>query len=145
MCGKIAAMVNIDDIADRGPRALADGETLATGRRTWQWLDAPQMPHGWDAGYLCDTSGDALLCGDLFTQGGADTPPLTESDILGPSEDFRKGMDYYSHTRNAPALMEKLAATEPRLLACMHGSAWAGDGGALLRALGRELEESEAG
>ena len=25
-----------------------------------------------------------LLCGDLFTQGGAGQPPLTESDILGP-------------------------------------------------------------
>ena len=34
---------------------------------------------------------------------------------------------------------EKLAATEPRVLACMHGSAWRGDGGRLLRALGESL------
>jgi hypothetical protein len=28
-----------------------------------------------------------------------------------------------------------LAATHPRTLGCMHGSAWRGDGAALLRAL----------
>ncbi len=32
-------------------------------------------------------------------------------------------------------MLERLAATQPELLACMHGSAWRGDGAALLRAL----------
>lgn len=49
-------------------------------------------------------------------------------------------MDYYSHTRNLAPLIERLAAAEPTVLACMHGSAWQGDGGALLRALGDELD-----
>jgi hypothetical protein len=80
-----------------------------------------------------------LLCGDLLTQGGAALPPITESDILGPSEAFRQGMDYYSHTKNARALLEKLAATAPTTLACMHGSAWHGDGAKLLRALADAL------
>jgi hypothetical protein len=31
-----------------------------------------------------------LLCGDLFTQGGAQHPAITETDILGPSEAFRQ-------------------------------------------------------
>ena len=51
------------------------------------------------------------------------------------SEAFRGAMDYYSHTRHAGALMEKLWLLEPRTLACMHGSAWRGDGAKLLRAL----------
>jgi hypothetical protein len=76
------------------------------------------------------------LCGDLFTQPGADTPPLVESDVLGPSEAFRARMDYFSHTTRARSIVDKLAATEPRTLACMHGSAWTGDGATLLRALG---------
>ncbi len=80
-----------------------------------------------------------LLCGDLFTQGGADLPPITESDILGPSEAFRKQMDYFSHTKNARAMLERLASTNPTTLACMHGSAWRGDGAKLLRALADEL------
>jgi hypothetical protein len=32
-------------------------------------------------------------------------------------------------------MLERLAATEPETLACMHGSAWRGDGATLLRAL----------
>jgi hypothetical protein len=80
-----------------------------------------------------------LLCGDLFTQGGNDLPPITEGDILGPSEAFRQPMDYFSHTKNARALIEKLASRNPVTLACMHGSAWRGDGARLLRALADEL------
>jgi hypothetical protein len=80
-----------------------------------------------------------LLCGDLFTQGGSNLPALTESDILGPSEEFRHGMDYFSHTRHARKILEKLASTKPETLACMHGSAWRGDGEKLLLALADEL------
>jgi hypothetical protein len=36
-------------------------------------------------------------------------------------------------------LLEKLAATNPATLACMHGSAWQGDAAGLLRALAGEL------
>jgi hypothetical protein len=76
---------------------------------------------------------------DPFTQGGATNPPLTEGDILGPSEAFRKLMDYWAHAPNTKAMLEQLAATAPTTLACMHGSAWRGDGAALLRALGESL------
>jgi hypothetical protein len=44
-------------------------------------------------------------------------------------------MDYYSHTQNARAMLERLASAEPTTLACMHGSTWKGDGAKLLRAL----------
>jgi hypothetical protein len=80
-----------------------------------------------------------LLCGDLFTQGGAEHPATTEADILGPSEAFRHAMDYYSYTRDAGSMLERLAATAPTTLACMHGSTWKGDGAKLLRALGDAL------
>jgi flavorubredoxin len=140
LCGKVAAMVSIGDLADRPPRALADGEAVLLGTHSVRWLDTPHLPHAWDCGFLMEESTRTLLCGDLFTQGGSGKPPLTESDILGPSEAYRSGLDYFSHTRNAPALLEKLAATEPATLACMHGSAWQGDGGNLLRALAAAWE-----
>jgi flavorubredoxin len=47
LCGSVAAMVSINDLSDRPPRALADGETLSLGRRTVRWIDAPHMPHAW--------------------------------------------------------------------------------------------------
>jgi flavorubredoxin len=139
LCGGIAAMVSISDLADRGPRALADGEVLSLGEHRVRWFDAPHLPHAWDCGFLLEEQTRTLLCGDLFTQGGTGLPPVTESDILGPSEAFRHNMDYFSYTKNTRVMLERLAATEPATLACMHGSAWSGDGAKLLRALADAL------
>ncbi|RKT45319.1 MBL fold metallo-hydrolase [Thiocapsa rosea] len=139
LCGTVAAMVSIGDLADRAPRALADGEAISLGNHVVRWLDAPHLPHAWECGFLMEERTSTLLCGDLFTQGGSQLPPVTESDILGPSEAFRHEMDYFSHTKNAHLMLEKLASTNPATLACMHGSAWRGDGAALLRALSEAL------
>jgi flavorubredoxin len=141
LCGQIAAMTSIEDIADRPPRVLADGETLSLGTHVVQWFDTPHLPHAWECGFLMEAPTRTFLCGDLFTQPGADVPPLTESDILGPSEAFRRSLDYFSHTKNARAMLERLAAAKPTTLACMHGSAWRGDGAQLLRALVDSLEK----
>ena len=135
ICSQVAAMVSVSDVADRAPRALADGEQLALGRHTMQWFDTPHVPHGWDCGLLMETSTGTFLCGDLFTQPGHGEQALTEGDILGPSEAFRQPMDYYAHAPQTTATILRLAELKPRTLACMHGSAWRGDGGALLRHL----------
>ena len=140
LCSTVAAMVSMTDLADRPPRALADGEALTLGRRSVTWLDAPHVPHGWECGYLFERETRTLLCGDLFTQSGGSDVPVTEADILGPSEAFRAQMDYFAHGRRQGAILERLACTQPTTLACMHGSAWRGDGGALLRALAARLE-----
>ena len=139
LCSAVAAMVSISDLADRPPRALADGERRSLGRHAVRWFDTPHLPHAWDCGFLMDERTSMLLCGDLFTQGGVDLPPITESDILEPSEAFRHKMDYFSHTKNARVMLERLASTNPTTLACMHGSAWRGDGAELLRALADAL------
>ncbi|MFD1560314.1 MBL fold metallo-hydrolase [Paraburkholderia silviterrae] len=139
LCGTVAALVSIEDLADRAPRALADGELISLGSHSIRWLDTPHLPHAWECGVLFEERTRTLLCSDLLTQPGADLPALTESDILGPSEAFRHEMDYYSHTRHAGALLDKLIATAPSTLACMHGSAWRGDGAKLLRELAGAL------
>src|SRR5262245_25116440 len=140
-CGQIAAMTSVEDFADRPPRVLADGETLSLGTHSVQWFDTPHLPHAWECGFLMEQHTRTLLCGDLFTQSGADLPPLTESDILGPSEAMRAGLDYYAHAKNSRAMLERLAAAQPTTLACMHGSAWRGDGARLLRALADALDK----
>jgi flavorubredoxin len=139
LCGQIAAMVSVNDVAERPARALADGETLVTGRHALQWLDTPHVPHGWDCGLLMDTSTATFFCGDLFTQPGHGDQALTEADILGPSEAFRQPMDYFAHAPQTAATLARLAQLKPRTLACMHGSAWRGDGAALLRHLGEAV------
>ena len=140
LCGRIAAMVSVNDFADRPARALADGETIELGVHAVRWLDTPHVPHGWDCGLLMEERTRTFLCGDLFTQGGTGEVPLTESDILEPSEAFRAPMDYFAHAPDSRAILERCAAWSPRTLACMHGSAFRGDGAALLRALADRLD-----
>jgi flavorubredoxin len=139
LCSRIAKMVSVDDIALRPARALGDGEELSLGTHTVRWIDTPHLPHAWECGHLFETTTKTLFCGDLFTQGGHRHEPLTSDDILEPSEAMRGGLDYFSQTRQVTELAEKLAATSPRILACMHGSAWQGDGAALLRQLAKRL------
>ena len=74
-----------------------------------------------------------------MTASGHGKAAVTSDDILGPSEAVRKAMDYYAHAPGTRAALEKLAREKPTTLACMHGSAWKGDGGALLRELADAL------
>lgn len=141
VCGRIAAMTSIDDFADREPRALADGEDLILGsEHRVRWFDAPHVPHGWECGLAMDMTTKTFLCGDLFTQGGPGAKALVEEDILEPSEAFRKSLDYFAHAPNTRAMLERFAQENPTTLACMHGSAWRGNGAALLRALADAVE-----
>ena len=141
---RTAILVSVNDVADRPGRPLADGETLALGRHAVTWFDTPHLPHQWETGYFFERRTSTLLCGDLFTQFGAEHPALTDADILGPSEASRKAMDYYAHAPGTHAMLERLAAERPTTLACMHGSAWRGDGAALLRSLADAVETSTA-
>src|SRR5262245_16950681 len=139
VCGTIAAMVSVTDLADRPPVVLADGGELALGQRRVRWLDAPHLPHNWECGYLFEPTTRTLLCGDLFTQPGHQLAALTESDVLGPAEALRQAMGGVAVERDSRALLQKLAATEPQTLAIMHGSSFRGDGGKLLLAFADAL------
>ena len=139
LCGQVGAMVGVNDASNRPVRAMAHGERLDLGGHEVTWFDAPHVPHGWDCGYLGELSTRTLLCGDLFTQAGHECPPLTEQDILGPSEAMRRMVDYYAHGGTTQQSLQNLAAFEPRVLACMHGSSFSGDGRATLLALAQAL------
>jgi hypothetical protein len=51
-------------------------------------------------------------------------------------------MDYFAHAPQTRVVLERLAREAPTTLACMHGSAWTGDGSRLLRDLAAVLERS---
>jgi flavorubredoxin len=139
LCSQVAVMTS-GDIADRPMRALADGEEVELGQKRMRWLDAPHLPHNWECGYMFESTTRTLLCGDLFTHGGADLPALTESEVLSPAEVMRKAMPTsVAIDVHARQILTKLASTEPRTLALMHGSSYRGDGGKLLRAFGDAL------
>jgi flavorubredoxin len=139
LCSRVAAMTSAD-LADRPPRALADGEEVSLGKKRVRWLDAPHLPHNWECGYLFESATRTLLCGDVLTHGGSDLPAVTESELIGPAEATRRMMpEAVAIVGNTRQLLEKLAATEPTTLAVMHGSVFRGDGHGQLRGLAAAL------
>lgn len=123
--GATGCMVSIADLADRPPRALADGETLDTGGHQLQWIDTPHVPHSWEAGLLYDTSTRTLFCGDLFSLWGA-FPPSTDDDFaaMAAADEDSSSM---SLTPSSPATIRRLASLDIETLALMHGPAYTGD------------------
>lgn len=78
--GGLGCLVSLNDMADRPPRALSDGEVLDLGGKRVRHLDTPHVPHNWEARVLYEETTQTLLCGDLFTQlGDAPRSPATTS------------------------------------------------------------------
>ena len=113
---------------------LADGEWLDLGGKEVQRIDTPHVPHSWDAGLLYEKTTGTLFCSDLFTHLG-DPPALTDGDIVGPAIDAEERFHFTSLTPSTGATMRRLAALEPKRLAVMHGSSYAGNARPVLEAL----------
>src|SRR4029079_11405809 len=118
--GGTGCMVSLNDVADRPPRPLQDGQTIELGGKRVRYLDTPHTPHGWDAGLMYEETTGTLLCGDLFTQLGNDAA-LTEGDIVGPAIAAEDMFRYSCLNPTMGATIRGLAALSPRVLALMHG------------------------
>jgi flavorubredoxin len=139
--GQTGCLVSLNDMADRKPRVLQDGEIIDLGKgRRVRYLDTPHIPHGWDAGVLYEETTGTLLCGDLFTQLG-DGPALTESDIVGPAIAAEDLFKYSSLNPGMGTTIRRLSKLTPRTLALMHGPSFSGDGVAALRALADDYDQ----
>ncbi len=140
--GQLACDVSLDDLADRPPRAVADGELITQGRRRIRFLATPHVPHGWEAGIVYEETSRTLFCGDLFTQLG--DRAATDGDIVAPAI---VAEDLFRATSLGPATaptIRKLAELEPQRLALMHGPTFRGDGGQMLRDLADHYERRVA-
>jgi hypothetical protein len=80
----LGCMVSINDLADRPPRPLDDGESIDLGDKQVRYLATPHVPHGWEAGVLFEETTSTLLCGDLFTQTG-DGPAICNDSPMEPT------------------------------------------------------------
>ncbi|MGK8512965.1 MBL fold metallo-hydrolase [Nocardia asiatica] len=137
--GLLGCLVSLDDLADRLPRRLADGEVIELGGRRVRHLDTPHAPHNWEARVLYEETTGVLFCGDLMTQLG-NGPALTASDLV---EQAGVAEDVFHATSLGPAVpatLNRLAELAPTTLAIMHGSSFTGDGATALRDLARDYQ-----
>ena len=143
--GAIGCMVSLNDLADRPPRALADGEVIDLGGKRVRHIDTPHVPHAWEARVLYEETTGTLLCGDLFTHIG-NGPAVTSSDIVGPAVAAEDAFRATCLTPTTAPTIRRLARLAPRTLALMHGSSFAGDCAGALAALAddyaRRLEQA---
>lgn len=136
--GALGCQVSLNDQCLRPPRPLQDGEVLQLGgaalaRRVTE-IATPHVPHNWESHMFFEQETGTLFCGDLLTQLG-DGPPVTGADILDAAVAAEQAYRQTSLGPAVPAVYRRLADLEPRQLAIMHGSAYAGDCPALLRAM----------
>jgi flavorubredoxin len=133
--GAIGCLVSLNDMADRPPRQLEDGEVIDLGGKRVRHFDTPHVPHNWEARVLHEETTNTLLSGDIGEHTGGDRPALTEGDIVGPA---MEGEEMFLASSLTPALaptIRKLADLQPATMAIMHGSSYSGDCAGTLNAL----------
>jgi flavorubredoxin len=132
VCSFVAARVAMGDFSIRPPKVVGN-ETLNTGKRRLRVIDTPHVPHGWDASMLFEETERTMFVSDLFGHGG-DVEPIISGDLVGRCETYTvaqmAGPMAHStpYTARTTKILAGLSALEPRTLAAMHGSSYAGDG-----------------
>lgn len=132
--GAMGCMVSLDDLADRPPRPLTDGEVLDLGAKRMRHIDTPHVPHGWDARVLYEETTETLFCGDLLSQVGGG-PAITSNDLVEAADAAESIFRATCLTPDTAPTIRRLANLEPRTLAVMHGSSFSGSGGSALQDL----------
>jgi flavorubredoxin len=136
VCSLVGALVSVNDFSSRPAKGMADGETFATGKYNFRFVQTPHLPHCWEAGLLFEETQKTLFCSDLFLQ-NEDVPPFTESDVMeavrrsmveGQRGPFADATVYNTRTEEN---LRKLIDLAPQTFATMHGSSFAGGAGAL--------------
>lgn len=137
--GVMGCLVSLNDLADRPPVPLTDGQVLELGTHRVRHIDTPHVPHGWDARVLYEESTNTLLCGDLLTQLG-DPPALTGDDLIPAAAAAEDLFGASCLTPRTAPTVRALADLAPTVLGIMHGSSFRGDGRAALSALADDYE-----
>jgi flavorubredoxin len=123
----LGCLVQLNDLCDRPPRALDEGEVIDLGGKRLRQISTPHVPHGWEAQVFYEETTGALLCGDLFTQFG-NGPALTTDDLVEPAMAGEAMFHPSSLAPHTAQTMRQLGDLEPTTLAIMHGSSFQGDG-----------------
>jgi len=137
--GGLGCMVSLNDMCDRPPRPLGEGEVIDLGTKRLRQISTPHVPHGWQAQVLFEETTGTLLCGDLFTAVG-NGPALTTGDVIGPAMAAEAMFHATCLAPHTAATLRGRGDLRPSTLALMHGSSFQGDGQRALYDLADQYE-----
>ncbi len=129
--GALGCDISLNDLCDRPPRVLQEGEVLDLGGKRVRQISTPHVPHGWEAQVLYEETTGTLFCGDLLTQAGVGAPVVTES-VLDAALETEAMFGATSMSPRTSQVLRGLGDLGPTTLAIMHGSSYQGDGGRVL-------------
>jgi flavorubredoxin len=138
--GALGCDVSLNDLCDRPPRALQEGEVIDLGGKRLRQISTPHVPHGWEAQVLFEETTGTLLCGDLLSQAGA-PPALTSHDIVEPALSAEAMFHATALTPSTARVIRALGDLEPATLAVMHGASYHGNGKQVLHDLAAGYEK----
>lgn len=146
--GQLGVMLSLNDLCDREPRGLADGDVLDIGgaqlQRRMVEVATPHVPHNWESHLFYEQVTGTLFCGDLCTQIGDGAPVISEDILPGAIA----AEEMFRQTSLGPAVgstYRRLAEFQPSTLAIMHGSSYSGDCESLLHSLADVYDEMASG
>jgi flavorubredoxin len=138
--GALGCDISLNDLCDRPPRALDEGEVIDLGGKRVRQISTPHVPHGWEAQVLFEETTSTLLCGDLFSHLGAG-PALVTGDVVGPAMVAEQMFHSTALAPHTAQVLHQLGDLNPTTLAIMHGSSFQGDGKQALYDLASEYQE----
>jgi flavorubredoxin len=125
--GALGCDVSLNDLCDRPPRALEEGEVIDLGGKRVRQISTPHVPHGWEAQVLFEEATGTLLCGDLFSQIGSG-PAITTDDVVEPAMAAEAMFHATCLAPHTAQTLRALGDLNPTTLAIMHGTSYQGDG-----------------
>ena len=137
----LGCMVQLQDLADRAPCPLGDGEVLDLGGKRVRLLHTPHVPHAWEAQVLWEETTGTLLCGDLFTSIGDRGPLVGDDDLVEPAMEAEAIFRASALAPDTTVTLARLADLNPTTLGLMHGPSFTGDGAKQLTALAQAYDE----
>jgi flavorubredoxin len=137
----LGCMLSLDDMADRLPHELDDGEALDLGGRRILLLRTAHAPHNWEAQVLYEETTRTLLCGDLCASAGTGPAITDDGDrFVEAAVQAETTMPASPPGPAVPDALRRLAELHPRVLAVMHGTSFHGDGDSVLRSIAAAWE-----
>ena len=138
--GALGCMVSLNDLCDRPPRSLDEGEVIDLGGKRLRQISTPHVPHAWEAQVLYEETTRTLLCGDLLSQLGG-RRALTTDDLVEPAMDAEHMFHASCLAPHTGQTLRSLGDLDPTTLAIMHGSSFQGDGRQALHDLATAYEK----